>query len=464
MPCRWSWPVLAAATFASPALADGPGDSSPAHSFTLAECLALADRNFANLWAARARLAFTHAQLAETLWAPWWQWSASSVFALSPPVQGTVIYTQSNYTSLNPSNDLNKGLQPSFNLSLNGSIPLYTFGKIGAATAVAEANIRTSEWDMEKLRQQMHMDVRRAYFGIQLARDAKYVIDAALGQLDKAIASLKDKIDRGAAGVSEIDRLRLQAYREDVASRSLQAPKGEAYGLVALRFLTGEESSFDVRDQPLTRPDRPLVGIVQYLAAARILRPDVNIARATAESRRAAVDYSRAKLFPDLSLALASTFATNMNAPSQLNVFSNDSFNQFFYSAMLSTRISLDVLPQAARISQAESQLEEARSLVRQSIGTAAYEVEKAYADALEAGGREQAWDKAEHDTKQWMAIVSDQIDLGTAEEGALLEPLRAFANARIAHLYALMDYHVALSALALTSGWDEAAPSGDPP
>ena len=62
------------------------------------------------------------------------------------------------------------------------------------------------------------------------------------------------------------------------------------------------------------------------------------------------------------------------------------------------------------------------------------------------------------------MAIVSDQIDLGTAEEGALLEPLRAFANARIAHLYALMDYHVALSALALTSGWDEAAPSGDPP
>src|SRR5258707_1135055 len=35
------------------------------HAYTLQECLALADRNFPNLWAARARLAFVHAQLDE---------------------------------------------------------------------------------------------------------------------------------------------------------------------------------------------------------------------------------------------------------------------------------------------------------------------------------------------------------------------------------------------------------------
>ncbi|HEY6459815.1 MAG TPA: hypothetical protein VIY73_06675, partial [Polyangiaceae bacterium] len=41
------------------------------HQYTLEECLALADRNFPNLWAARARLAFTHAQLEEARWTPW---------------------------------------------------------------------------------------------------------------------------------------------------------------------------------------------------------------------------------------------------------------------------------------------------------------------------------------------------------------------------------------------------------
>ena len=62
--------------------------------------------------------------------------------------------------------------------------------------------------------------------------------------------------------------------------------------------------------------------------------------------------------------------------------------------------------------------------------------------------------------TSPWMAIVKDQVDLGTAEEGALLEPLRAYAAARVRHLYALMDYNVMLAGLAAASGWDSAAPS----
>jgi hypothetical protein len=89
------------------------------------------------------------------------------------------------------------------------------------------------------------------------------------------------------------------------------------------------------------------------------------------------------------------------------------------------------------------------------------YEVEKAYADAVEAKGREEAWDKAEHIDKQWISIVQDHIDLGTWDERALLWPLRQYADARVAHLTALMDYNNAMSNLAMVSGWDSAAPSG---
>src|ERR1700689_1812061 len=60
------------------------------HQFTLEACLMLADRNFPNLWAARARLAFVHAQLDEAKWTPWFQWSANSSFGVAPPLLGTV--------------------------------------------------------------------------------------------------------------------------------------------------------------------------------------------------------------------------------------------------------------------------------------------------------------------------------------------------------------------------------------
>jgi outer membrane protein TolC len=429
-----------------------------AHAYTLSECLALADRNFATLWAARARLALTHAQLDEATWTPWFQWSATSAFGPSPILSGTIMYTQSTQSSLN----LNS-LQdvPFLQFSVSGSIPLYTFGKLEAAGEAAEANVRVSEWDLEKQRQSMRLDVRRAYYGVQLARDAKYVVDSALGQLDRAIQATKDKLARGAPNVSEVDRLRLEAYRQEIGAQALQAPKGEAYGLGALRFITGVEDGFDLVDEPLARPDRPLVAIVQYLAAARLLRPDVNMARATVAGRTASVDYSRAKLFPDVGLALLAVFQTTPGAPSQRNVWTSDSFNQFFYSAGLGVQWGLDLLPKAARAAQAESQLEESLALQEGSLGTALAEVEKAYADAREARGREAILSDAEHDAKQWVAIVEDQVDLGTVDEGALLEPLRAYGSARVRHLYALMDYNVAMSSLALASGWDAAAPDG---
>jgi outer membrane protein, multidrug efflux system len=442
--------------FGEPA-ANAPATITP-HRYTLTECLALADRNFPNLWAARARLAQAHGQLEEAKWLPWFQWQAQSAFGVAPPITGNVLYTSATLYNRDITGFTN--LQPFLQFGVSGVVPLYTFGKIETAREGAEANVRVSEWDMEKTRQSMRMDVRRAYYGLQLARDAREVLTDATDRLDKGIEGVKEKIAKGDANVTDVDRLRLEVYKQDVTSQSLQVPKGEAYGLAALRFLTGVQESFDVPDEPLKRPDRPLVALAQYLEAARVLRPDVNMARAGVVARRALVEYGRAKLFPDFGLGLGADFISTPSAVPQNNAFANDPFNHFFYSIAFGARWSLDLLPQAARVQQAESQLEETRSLERLALGNAEFEVEKAYADALEAKSREETWDKAEHIAKQWISIVQDHIDLGTWDEKQLLEPLRAYGNARVQHLYALMDYNVTMSNLALASGWDSAAPT----
>ena len=429
------------------------------HQSTLAECLALADRNFPNLWAARARLAYTHAQLEEARWTPWFQWSAQSTFGVLPLLQGTVEYPQATLSSRNITGLGN--LHPFFGFGISGVVPLYTFGKIETALDAAEANVRVSEWDMEKWRQQMRMDVRRAYYGLQLARDAEYVIDDAKGRLDKGIQGIREKIAKGDPNVGDVDRLRLETFRQEITAQSLQAPKNQAYALAALRFMTGVQTNFDIVDEPLKPPDRPLVTIVQYLEAARILRPDVNMARAGVIARKRLVEYNRAKLFPDIGLGLGADFLSTPSAVPQQNAFASDPFNHFYYYFGFGLKWSLDLLPQAARTQQAEAQLEETRALERAALGNAMFEVEKAYADAVEAKTRVETWDKAEHETKEWISIVQDHIDLGTWDERSLMEPLRAYGNARMQHLYALMDYNIAMSNLALASGWDSAAPSG---
>jgi outer membrane protein TolC len=430
-----------------------------AHQYTLEECLALADRNFPNLWAARARLAYTHAQLDEAKWTPWFQWSANSSFGVAPSLLGTVLFPQSTLSNRNITGA--SDLQPFFQFGVNGVVPIYTFGKIGASLEAAEANVRVNEWDMEKARQSMRMDVRRAYYGLQLARDAKYLGRDALDRLDKAIQGMKDRIAKGDKDVGDGDRLSLMAFREEAYAQTLQAPKGEAYAIAALRFMTGIETGFDIPDAPLKRPERPLVSIVQYLEAARILRPDVNMARAGIVARRALVDYNRGRLFPDLGVGLGADFISTPSATPQNNLWASDPFNHFYYYFSFGARWSLDLLPQAARIQQAESQLEETRAMERLALGNAQLEVERAYADAVEAKGREEAWDRAEHIAKQWISTVQDHIDLGTQDERALNFPLRTYMNARVQHLTSLMDYNVTMASLALASGWDSSAPGG---
>jgi outer membrane protein TolC len=428
--------------------------------YTLAECLSLADRNHPNLWAARSRLAFVHAQLEEAKWTPWFAWSATLQTGVAPQISGTSFYTLSAQSARNVQGLSN--LTPFLTFDINGTVPLYTFGKITSIREAAEANVRVSEWDSEKARQQARMDVRRAYYGLQMARDGRYFIDEVIKYIDKGIEGMKDRLAKDEKGVSEVDRLRLEVFKEEIVARSGEAKKGEAFAMAALRFMTGIQTAFDIPDEPLKKPDRPLVALSQYLSAARLFRPEINMARAGIAARKGMVDYNRAKFFPDFGLGVGASYASFPSAVPQNNAWVNDPFNHFYYYFGFGARWNLDFLPNAARVAQAEAQLEETRALERLALSGAMVEVEKAYADADEARAREAAWDRAEHKAKQWIATAQDNIDLGTWDERALTEPLRVWGNARASHLQALMDYNIAMSQLALVSGWDSAAPTGE--
>jgi outer membrane protein TolC len=428
--------------------------------YTLAECLALADRNHPNLWAGRARLAFTHGQLDEARYTPYWgSWYASSNFGVLPgPITGTSVY---NATPLSM-----RGLgafdQPSavFSFDMGGAVPLYTFGKITNSLRAAEANVRQSEWDMEKWRSLVRMDVRRAYFGLLAARDGKYLVDDILSKIDKGLSNVKKKLAKGDTSVEEADRLRLELIREEVLARAGEPTRGEAYAIAALRFMTGIQTAFDVPDEPLKPPTTPVAPVVRYLTAARLFRPEVPQSRAGIEARQAWVDFQRSNLFPNLGVGFNASYAVAPGVQTQ-NDASGFWANHFLVTAGIGMRWSLDFLPQSARIAQAESQLEETRALSRLALGGIAVEVENAYATVIEAKGREETWARHEHKSREWISTVTDAIDIGAKDERALIEPLRFYMNSRSSHLVAILDYNIALADLARVSGWDSAAPTG---
>lgn len=463
--------VVAVALLAAPrdarAGADDDDEDAPAlkapiatikpHAYTLKECLLLAERNAPLLWAARARLGVVHGQLDEAKTTPFSYWSANSTFGYLPPIGGTAFYNATPYTALYKG--FGDGWQPAFSIGVSGTLPIYTFGKIDSIKKAAEANVRVNEWDLEKTRLQIRMDVRRAYYGLMLTRDMLYIANDVISKLDKGIEGVVKKLESGDTSVEEADRLRLEIQRDELGARILEAKRNETYAIAGLRFLTGVQTAFDIPDEPLKRPEVTLGPVVRYLTAARVFRPDINMARAGVAARRSLVDFQRAQLFPNFGLGLGFGYSIAPSAVPQTAAWIGDPFNRFGYSIGFGMQWGLDILPKQARIAQAESQLEEARAMERYALGGVAVEVENAYAVVVEAKGREENWDRAEHRAKRWISTVQDAIDLGTRDERYLIEPLRTYVFARANHEQALMDYHVALSELARVTGWDQAAP-----
>ena len=421
--------------------------------YTLEQCLKLADANHPHIWAARARLAKMRAQLAEAHTAPFSQFNAQGGVGLAPTVRGNNVYSPNTEVSLSS----NLGL--AWRVGVEGVLPLWTFGKISNLWEAAEAQIEVGEHELRKHKNQVRMDVRKAYFGLQLARDSLALLKEATDRLDSAIEKLREQVEEGEA--DEVEELKLRTFRFELEGRRAEALRYETIARASLEFLTGVRQGFDIPDVPLEPSTRQLGPVTRYLEAARLHRPEINMARAGLVARQAQVELQKAKFYPDLGIGLSASWARAPEVADQLNPFVRDDANYLRYGAALVFRWSLDFLPNRARVEQAKAELEELRQTERYALGGVGVEVETAYAQVADAIMRERAYDDAQRTARRWLIAVHLGIDFGTREESELVEPARQWATHRFNYLTAVMDLNVAWSNLALVTGWDELAPQG---
>ncbi|XXX81009.1 TolC family protein [Sorangium sp. So ce134] len=414
--------------------------------------LSLADRNHPHVLAARAKLNQVRAQLDEAHYAPFSQFKLTGGVALAPTVRGNNIFSPNTDVSLTSS------LGVAWRANIDGVVPLWTFGKITSLWDAAEANVRVNQANVEKERDAVRLDVRKAYFGLQLARDSRSLLMDVRTEMDKALRRLEEQVESDEG--DPIELLKLQTFGAELEARGAEVDKYIAVALAGLRFYTGVPD-LDIPDVPIRPPKHRLGHVSRYLTAARLYRPELAQARAGLDARSAQVRLARAQLFPDIGIGLQAGVSAAPEVADQLNPFTSDPGNYFHYGAALVLQWKLDLLPQSARIRFAEAQLEEMAATQRFAMGGVATEVETAYAEVVEAQKRLDAYSKAAKYGKRWLVMVQQGIDVGTMAEKDLIDPAKAYATNRFNQLNATMELDMAMSRLAKATGWDAIAPDG---
>ncbi len=424
-----------------------PLPSSARSGYTLERCIQLTLRNYPRIHEARARLQHRREQQFQSWTQPYSEFNVTGGLALAPEVRGTPLYSPDSDVAI--SDHMGLG----WSIGIEGIIPLWTFGKITGLWDASAAAVRVAEQDVEKEKNAITLDVRRAYYGLQLARDAIALMKSAESEIDKYLRSLEKKVKEGEG--DEIELYKLKIHRAELSARHSEARQKEAVAMAALRFLTGVKDDLTVPELPLVRVRHALGPLATYLSAARLHRPEINMARAGLQAREAQLRIERAKYFPDIGLGLSARWAKAPGITDQQNPFVGDRVNALSYGAALVLRYKVDFLPQSARVAQARAQLEELRATERYALGGVAVEVETAYREAEDAGRRLDAYTEAASYAKKWLILVQQGIDVGTNEEEDIVDPAKEWALKRFAVMSATFDYNVAIGKLAQVTGWE---------
>lgn len=430
--------------------AQRPLASTNLSGYSLERCIALTLRNYPRIHEARARLGYRREQQIQSWSQPYSEFNVTGGLALAPEVRGTPVYSPDTDKALSSKMGLG------WSIALEGVVPLYTFGKITNLWDASAAQVKVAEQDVAKEKNNITLDVRRAYYGVQLARDAIALMREAEGRVDKYLGTLEKKVKTGDG--DEVALYKLRISRADLTARHSEARQKEAVALASLKFLTGVQGDLPLPDQPLTRVRRALSPLATYLSAARLHRPEINMARAGLLAREAQVRLEQARYYPDIGLGLTARWAKAPGITDQTNPFVRDTINVLSYGAALVLKYKLDFMPTSARVAQAQAQLEELRATERYALGGVAVEVEMAYREAEDAERRLDAYSEAAGYAKKWLILVQQGIDVGTNDEEDIVDPAKEWALKRFAVMSATFDYNVAVGKLAQATGWENPA------
>lgn len=424
-----------------------PGAPARGPTLTLKRCLELATLNYPKVQEARARLGQKRAQLDQAYTAPFSDFTMTGGLGLAPTVRGTAVYSPDTDKALTSKMGL------AWQLNVTGAIPLWTFGKITNLWEAANQQVRVGDYEVKKEQNDVKVTVRRAYYGVLLARDALILLNEAAGRIDSYLERLEKKVKDGDG--DDIELLKLKMYRAELEARQSEAKRQEAIALSGLRFLTGSGPDANVGDVPLRQNSHRLGPLSHYLSAARLYRPEVNMARAGVMAREAQANIERAKFFPDLALGLTFGYSMAPLVEDQRNPFVKDNANYLSYGAGVVFKYKLDFLPQSARLQQANAQLEEQRATERYALGGVGTEVEQAFREAEDAARRLDAYTRATSYAKQWLVQIQEGIDVGTYDDQDIVDPAREYATKRFLQMNATFDYNVAMAKLGQATGWD---------
>jgi len=332
--------------------------------------------------------------------------------------------------------------------------PLFTWGRLQAATDASEAGAKAQALLMQDDLARVQERIVRLYWADALARRLLAItadIEQALSEADRRVAR---SLERADGETTQTDRYRLTLFRGIVQQRALEARRGRDLARIGLAAaLSLPVGRLSLRESPLEGPGESIPGAEEAQRGAEASRLDLqSIAQAIA-AKEAQIRMEEAAALPQVFVGGVLAYSYAPNRDIQLNPWVRDYFNEFVLGFFVGVRQDLAFPSLIARASRARAEkeaMERRRDALRNLV---AAEVDGTLAELRAAVDRLEAAHGTATAGKSWFQAATLDFSAGLVEARDLVEAYEGYVASQGALAHAAYDVRVARGRLAFATG-----------
>ncbi len=332
--------------------------------------------------------------------------------------------------------------------------PLMTFGRLENYQDAAQQNITIKQQDVELQRDEVRLQVTRAYYGYLTARDSRFLLEDTLERLGAALELVEEWLDEGTGDVSQSDKFALQSGIGLVQSYLAEAESLETIAMEGLKLLTGLDVDVielaDSRLAPVALPEGDEEFWIEQAFANRVEFKQVEAGLA---ARRSLVEAQRADSKPIVFAGIAGSMAVAPGRDRLDNPHIYDPFNHVAASPLVGMRWVFESGAQPGRVAQAQAELDalvHKASFARNGIP---FQVREQYHTMHARHKSQLAMRDSARSARRWMIAAYTDFEAGLEEADKILTAMQVYVVAYADYLQTVNDFNNHVSKLRSVSG-----------
>jgi outer membrane protein len=363
-----------------------------------------------------------------------------------PQVSAEAGYTRTNHIDpfalpsvIGPSKVIYPDIPDNYRTRVGFQWPIYTFGRFDALERAAQAEAGASGFDVGSARNDLTLEITRAFWAIVTATEAVRVVDESLARMDAYVTDVRNRLKVGLVPPNDV--LSAEAQRSRQQMLLIQARNAREQALTELRRLVGEAPDRAIEVDAVLEAPALAVGAADALvAAARDARPERKAlelrVQGAGERRNAAAANARPMLLTGGGVDLASPNSRWFPRTDQWKASWDVGVNLTWTFADFG-RVKADVAEATAYQRAARERLAEFDTILEVEVRQRRLDVESARAAVSSA-------DDALRAATEARRVLADRYNAGVATSTDVLDSQVALLQAGLDRTQALASVRLA--------------------